>query len=82
MLVSGINLTITQERNMNINFNEVTNIELGGVDINDYPDFCDAYVESAEKLDGTPLTEVELEAFEELDETRMYVNENAFDTLL
>ncbi len=67
---------------MNIKFKEVTNIELGGVDMSDYPDFCDAYVESAEKLDGTPLTEVELEAFEELDETRMYVNENAFDTLL
>ena len=66
---------------MNIKFKEVTNIELGGVDMNDYPDFCDAYVESAEKLDGTPLTEVELEAFEELDETRMYVNENAFETL-
>ena len=43
-----------------IKFNEVTNIELGGVDMNDYPDFCDAYVESAEKLDGTPLTDVEL----------------------
>ena len=67
---------------MNIKFKEVTNIELGGVDMNDYPDVCDAYVESAEKLDGTPLTEVELEAFEELDETRMYVNENAFETLL
>ena len=67
---------------MNIKFKEVTNIELGGVDMTDYPDFCDAYVESAEKLDGTPLTEVELEAFEELDETRMYVNENAFETLL
>ena len=66
---------------MNIKFKEVTNIEIGGVDMNDYPDFCDAYVESAEKLDGTPLTEVELEAFEELDETRMYVNENAFETL-
>ena len=66
---------------MNIKFEEVTNIELGGVDMTDYPDFCDAYVESAEKLDGTPLTEVELEAFEELDETRMYVNENAFETL-
>jgi hypothetical protein len=67
---------------MNIKFKEVTNIELGGVDMSDYPDYCDAYVESAEKLDGTPLTEVELEAFEELDETRMYVNENAFETLL
>ena len=64
-----------------IKFNEVTNIELGGVDMNDYPDFCDAYVESAEKLDGTPLTEVELEAFSELDETASYINENAYESL-
>ena len=63
---------------MTIKFNEVTNIELGGVDMNDYPDFFDAYVESAEKLDGTPLTEVELEAFSELDETISYVCENAY----
>ena len=66
---------------MKIKFNEVTNIELGGVDKNDYPDFCDAYVESAEKLDGTPLTDVELEAFSELDETASYINENAYESL-
>ena len=66
---------------MKIKFNEVTNIELGGVDMNDYPDFCDAYVEYAEKLDGTPLTDVELEAFSELDETMSYVNENAYESL-
>jgi len=64
-----------------IKFNEVTNIELGGVDTNDYPDFCDAYVESAEKLDGTPLTDVELEAFSELEETASYINENAYESL-
>ena len=66
---------------MKIKFNEVTNIELGGVDMADYPDFCDAYVESAEKLDGTPLTEAELEAFSELDETASYINENAYESL-
>jgi hypothetical protein len=78
------NTSINNEKGvkMNIKFKEVTNIELGGVDMTDYPDFCDAFVESATKLDGTPLTDVELEAFEELDETRMYVNENAFETLL
>lgn len=64
-----------------IKFNEVTNIELGGVDMSDYPDFCDAYVESAEKLDGTPLTDAELEAFSELDETASYINENAYESL-
>ena len=49
--------------------------------MNDYPDFCDAYVESAEKLDGTPLTDVELEELSELEETMSYVNENAYDSL-
>lgn len=67
---------------MKIKFNEVTNIELGGVDMADYPDFCDAYVESAEKLDGTPLTDVELEEFSELEETMSYINENAYESLL
>ncbi len=66
---------------MKIKFNEVTNIELGGVDMADYPDFCDAYVESAEKLDGTPLTDVELEAFSELEETMDYINSNAYESL-
>ena len=66
---------------MKIKFNEVTNIELGGVDMNDYPDFCDAYVESAEKLDVTPLTDVELEELSELEETMSYVNENAYESL-
>lgn len=67
---------------MKLKFNEVTNIELGGVDMADYPDFCDAYVESAEKLDGTPLTDVELEEFSELEETMSYINENAYESLL
>ena len=64
-----------------IKFSEVTNIELGGVDMNGYPDFCDAYVESAEKLDGTPLTENELEELSMLEETMSYVNENAYESL-
>ena len=48
----------------------------------DYPDFCDAFVLSAEKLDGTPLTDVELEEFNDLDETTEYVCENAYESLL
>ena len=64
-----------------IKFSEVTKIELGGVDMNDYPDFCDAYVEYAEKLDGTPLTDNELEEFSMLEETMSYVNENAYESL-
>ena len=64
-----------------IKFSEVTNIELGGVDMNDYPDFCDAYVEYAEKLVGTPLTDNELEEFSMLEETMDYINSNAYESL-
>jgi hypothetical protein len=48
----------------------------------DYPDFCDAFVISAEKLDGTSLTDVELEEFNDLDSTVEYVQENAYESLL
>ena len=66
---------------MKINIKNVTNIVLDGVDMTDYPDFCDAFVMSADKLDGTPLTDVELEAFSELEETASYINENAYESL-
>ena len=39
---------------------KITNIELGGIDTNDYPDFCDAFIESAE-IDGVKLTDSELD---------------------
>ena len=39
---------------------KITNIELGGIDTNDYPDFCDAFIESAE-IDGVELTDSELD---------------------
>lgn len=38
----------------------ITNIELGGIDTKDYPDFVDAFIESAE-IDGVELTDEELE---------------------
>ena len=38
---------------------KITNIELGGIDTNDYPDFVDAFIESAE-IDGVELTDAEL----------------------
>ena len=67
---------------MKINIKNVTNIVLDGVDMPDYPDFCDAFVLSADKLDGTPLNEVELEKLNECGETISYVNENAYESLL
>lgn len=39
---------------------KITNIELGGINTNDYPDFVDAFIESAE-YDGVELTDEELD---------------------
>jgi len=39
---------------------KISNIELGGIDHDDYPDFCNAFIESAE-YDGVELTDAELE---------------------
>ena len=66
---------------MTINIENVTSVELGGVEMYDYPDFCDAYVEYAEKLDGTPLSDAELDTLNECDDTRSYVNEHAYSSL-
>ena len=41
---------------------DVSSIEIDGIDTRDYPDFCDAYMASAEYKDGTPLTDDELDA--------------------
>ena len=67
---------------MDIKFEQVTNIELDGVAIGDYPDFCDAYIMYAEHSNGVPLTDEQLDILNELDEAKAYVNENAFETLL
>ena len=45
---------------------KIINVEFDGVDYKDYPDFCDAFVSYAEHEDGTPLTEVELDSFNEV----------------
>ena len=38
----------------------ITNIEVDGIDTRDYPDFCDAYITSAD-YNGTPMTDEQLE---------------------
>lgn len=40
---------------------EMSSVEVGGVNRSDYPDFVDAYVSYAEFIDGTPLSESQLE---------------------
>ena len=39
----------------------VKSLEIEGANMDDYPDFCDAYFSYAEYENGTPLTDSELE---------------------
>lgn len=43
----------------------VGSIEIDGIDMNDYPDFVDAYIVAADFEDGTPLTDDEVQQFQE-----------------
>ena len=43
----------------------VGSIEIDGIDTNDYPDFVDAYIVAADFEDGTPLTDDEVQQFQD-----------------
>ena len=43
-----------------MNYKLITNVEVDGVDIKDYPDFCDAYIIRAD-YNGEPMTEFQLD---------------------
>jgi hypothetical protein len=44
---------------------DLNSIEFDGIDMNDYPDFSDAYISAAGFQDGTQLTVDELEMLQE-----------------
>jgi len=44
---------------------DMSTIQVEGVDSRDYPDFSDAYISSAEFVDGTELDETEIDELEE-----------------
>jgi len=57
----------------------IEDVELGGIDFGDYPDFCDAYISGAVwKNSGIELTESELD---EINENRELVYEQVFNYL-
>ena len=56
---------------------KIESVEVEGIDPSDYPDFCDAYISSAE-IDGREATEEELE---ELSDDRDFVYEMTFNQL-
>lgn len=49
---------------MNIDFNKIDNVVVESIDMKDYPDFCDAYIESCD-IDGVPATEEQLDVINE-----------------
>ena len=57
---------------------EIYNIEFDGIDYSDYPDFCDAFICSAER-NGEPLNDDELN---ELNEDTDFVYNKLMDHLL
>ena len=50
---------------LELNGRTVVDAVVDGIDMSDYPDFCDAYFESAVYEDGTALTDDELENLRE-----------------
>jgi|TARA_B100000795_G_scaffold231286_1_gene189059 hypothetical protein len=47
-----------------MDYKKIDNIEVDGIDTKDYPDFCDAYIVSAD-YDGKPMTESQLDIINE-----------------
>ena len=47
-----------------MDYSKIDNIEIDGIDTKDYPDFCDAYISSAD-YDGKPMTDAQLEQINE-----------------
>ena len=47
-----------------MNYKLINNIEVEGIDTKDYPDFCDAFIASAD-YDGKEMTEEQLDELNE-----------------
>ena len=42
-----------------MDYKKIKNIEVDGIDTNDYPDFCDAFISKAD-YDSKPMTDAQL----------------------
>lgn len=62
---------------MKLDYSKISNVYVDGIDTKDYPDFCDAYIESAD-YDGEPMTDEQLEL---LNEDGDYVHEAVYKQL-
>lgn len=62
---------------VSLEYKKISNIEFDGIDYSDYPDFCDAYIVSAE-YDGEQMTD---EQIEELNDDSDFVYESLMNYL-
>lgn len=60
-----------------LNYDLIDNIEVDGIDTNDYPDFCDAFIASAD-YDGQPMSEAQID---ELNEDSSFIHDCVYNQL-
>lgn len=60
-----------------LNYDLIDNIEVDGIDTNDYPDFCDAFIVSAD-YDGQPMSEAQIN---ELNEDSSFLHDCVYNQL-
>ena len=60
-----------------LDYDKISNVQVEGIDTNDYPDFCDAFIASADYGDRE-MTEDELEV---LNQDGCFINEAVFEKL-
>ena len=70
-------LSRTATEVIKLDYSKISNVKVEGIDMADYGDFCDAYIESAD-YDGREMTDEELEV---LTEDSQFVNEAVFAQL-
>ena len=63
-----------------MNIKELKNVVVDGICMNDYPDFVDAYISSADDANGNALTDEQLEVL--TDENQDFVQEMAHDEIM
>ena len=62
---------------MNIDFTKIENVIVEDICMADYPDFCDAYIESCD-IDGVPATEEQLDV---INDDSMFVAEKVWEAI-
>jgi hypothetical protein len=63
---------------LKLDYSLIDNIEVDGIDTNDYPDFCDAHIVGAD-YNGVSMTEEQIEELnEDYDFVRQAVDDHLF----